>query len=172
MQPVKDKQTVMADGTPLAHLPDGMSIRDAVLHTDDRGSLCEMYDPRWGFSDEPLVFAYFCTIRPGVVKGWAMHERHEDRYFLMSGVIELVLYDAREDSPTHGLVSKVYLSDQRRQLVNIPSGVWHADHNVGTTDAVIVNFPTIQYDHDAPDKFRLPLDTDEIPYTFENARGW
>jgi dTDP-4-dehydrorhamnose 3,5-epimerase len=29
-----------------------------------------------------------------------------------------------------------------------------------------VNFPTIQYDHSAPDKWRLSLDTPLIPYRF------
>ena len=37
---------------------------------------------------------------------------------------------------------------------------------------VVVNFPTIQYDHSAPDKLRLPLDTPEIPYRFEDRPGW
>jgi dTDP-4-dehydrorhamnose 3,5-epimerase len=36
----------------------------------------------------------------------------------------------------------------------------------------VVNFPTRPYDHASPDKYRLPLDTDEIPYEFEDPRGW
>ena len=36
----------------------------------------------------------------------------------------------------------------------------------------MVNFPTMPYDHSSPDKYRLPLNTDKIPYKFENARGW
>jgi dTDP-4-dehydrorhamnose 3,5-epimerase len=70
-------------------------------------------------------------------------------------------------------VSKLVLSEHRRQLVNVPAGVWHADRNIGSTDVLIVNFPTILYDHAAPDKVRLPLDTPEIPYSFETGRtGW
>ena len=101
-----------------------------------------------------------------------MHKQHEDRYFLQLGDIELVLYDARPDSPTCGLVSKVYLSEHRRMLMSIPAGVWHADRNIGSKDAVVVNFPTIPYDHTNPDKYRLPLDTDQIPYKFDHPRGW
>ncbi|MGY9056106.1 MAG: dTDP-4-dehydrorhamnose 3,5-epimerase family protein, partial [Alphaproteobacteria bacterium] len=37
------------------------------------------------------------------------------------------------------------------RLVNIPAFVWHADHNVGSTDVMVVNFPTMQYDHKSPD---------------------
>ena len=88
------------------------------------------------------------------------------------GVMELVLFDPRPDSPTCGEVCRIVLSEQNRCLVNVPRNVWHADHNIGTTDAVVVNFPTIAYDHANPDKYRLPLDTDLIPHSFGDAKGW
>jgi dTDP-4-dehydrorhamnose 3,5-epimerase len=112
------------------------------------------------------------TIRPGVIKGWGLHRRHEDRYALLFGEMELVFYDPREDSPTRGQVSKIVLSEHRRRMINVPAGVWHADRNIGDRDVVVVNFPTIQYDHAAPDKVRLPLATPEIPYSFESPPGW
>jgi dTDP-4-dehydrorhamnose 3,5-epimerase len=170
---VKDLQTVSADGEALQPLLDGMSFRDVPLHVDDRGHVCEMYDERWVWHDAPLSYVYFSSIRPGVIKGWALHERHEDRYFVMSGDLEVVLYDVRPESSTFQHVRKIYLSEHRRRLVNIPTGVWHADRNVGERDCVIVNFPTLPYDHADPDKFRLPLDTDQIPFSFgAAAQGW
>lgn len=171
-QPVRDPMTVTAEGQPVAGVPAGVTFRDATTHVDDRGSLCEMFDERWDWHPDPLVYAYFATIRPGVVKGWALHLEHDDRYFTVSGDLEVVLYDEREGSPTHGLVSKIYLTEHRRRLMSIPRGVWHADHNVGQTDVVLANFPTVPYDHAKPDKYRLPLDTDRIPYSFEGAHGW
>lgn len=101
-----------------------------------------------------------------------MHKKHEDRYFVMFGEMEMVLYDARENSKTKGLVTKFYVSEYQRCMLNIPAGVWHANRNVGSKDLVIVNFPTIQYEHQSPDKYRLPLDTDQIPYKFHNPQGW
>lgn len=86
--------------------------------------------------------------------------------------MEIVFFDDRPDSPTQGLVAQVVLSEYRRRLMNIPAGVWHANRNLGSKDVVVVNFPTIQYDHAAPDKYRLPLDNDYIPYKFADRRGW
>ena len=86
--------------------------------------------------------------------------------------MELVLFDPRPESPTSGEVCRIVLSEHNRCLVNIPRNVWHADHNIGTVDAVIVNFPTTPYDHANPDKYRLPLDTELIPHSFGNATGW
>lgn len=163
---VQDGATVAAEGAPLRRLTHGVTLRRLITHTDDRGSLTELFDPRWGFHPDPLVFAYTFSIRPGVAKGWNLHRRHEDRYALLQGEMELILFDPRPDSPTCGETCRIVLAERDRCLVNVPTNVWHADRNIGTTDVVVVNFPTIQYDHADPDKWRLPLDTPLIPYRF------
>lgn len=56
--------------------------------------------------------------------------------------------------------------------MNVPIGVWHANHNIGTKDVVVINFPTMPYDHANPDKYRLPLNDDRIPFKFDSTRGW
>src|SRR3954466_1618944 len=150
--PKQDGQTVTSQGESLEKLPAGVSFHDVVTQVDERGSVCEIFDPRWGWHNDPLVFSYVFTIRPGVIKGWGVHKKHEDRYFILFGELEVVLYDERPDSPTCGLVSKIVLSEYRRRLMNIPAGIWHADRNIGNKDAVVINFPTIQYDHADPDK--------------------
>jgi dTDP-4-dehydrorhamnose 3,5-epimerase len=107
-----------------------------------------------------------------VVKGWSLHREHEDRYTIIAGEMDLVLFDPRPDSPTCGEVCRITLSERQRCLVNIPTFVWHADHNIGVTDVVFVNFPTRPYEHASPDKYRLPIGTPLIPYSFgPNARG-
>lgn len=170
--PVQDPASVTPEGVPLARLPEGVTFRDAVTHPDERGTVCELFDPRWEWHPDPLVFSYLFTLRPGRTKGWGMHMRHEDRYFIVSGEMEVVMYDAREEASTHGLVAKVVLSEHHRRLMNIPAGIWHANHNIGEKEVLVVNFPTIPYDHAAPDKYRLPLDTDQIPYTWPSSAGW
>ena len=92
--------------------------------------------------------------------------------FFNSGEMEIVMYDVRPDSPTKGLLSSIVLSEYHRKLVNIPAGIWHGNRNIGSKDALVVNFPTQPYDHANPDKYRLPLDTDEIPYKFQGVAGW
>ncbi len=166
----RDVQTVTPEGQQLLTLPEGMIVRDLVTHVDDRGSVIELYDPRWGVSPDDLVFAYQFTIRPGKAKGWGIHRQHEDRYAFLDGELELAFYDAREGSATSGQESRLVLSPYHRKLVTIPRGVWHAERNLGATDARVVNFPTIMYDHSNPDKYRLPLDTDELPVTL--GPGW
>lgn len=168
----KDVQMVTSEGIPVQPVPEGVTFKEIPTHLDERGSVCELYDSRWTWHPDPLVFSYMFSVRPGMIKGWGMHLHHEDRYAILFGELEVVLYDAREESSTKGMVSKIILSHFNRRIMNIPAGVWHADHNIGQTDTVVINFPTICYNHADPDKFRLPLDTDQIPYRFENTRGW
>lgn len=172
LEAARQDQETVRNGVPTAKLLDGLVFRDSVTHRDDRGSVTEMFDPRWNWHPDPLVFSYLFTIRPGVVKGWGLHKLHEDRYFVIRGEMEVVMYDPRPESSTCGAICRVVLSADRPRLMNVPKFVWHADHNIGSEDCTIVNFPTIQYDHANPDKYRLPLDTDVIPFDFGGAKGW
>jgi dTDP-4-dehydrorhamnose 3,5-epimerase len=163
--PRKDTQLATPDG-PRRELIDGVRIREARTIPDDRGSLCVAYDPRWEFSDEPMVYAYEVTVRPGAIKGWIRHETYDDRLFMSAGSIRWVLYDDRPESATRGLLSELFFDEHHRSLLLIPQGVWHAVENVGADDARMINFPTAPYQYENPDKTRLPLDTDSIPYSF------
>jgi dTDP-4-dehydrorhamnose 3,5-epimerase len=170
MAMVRDGQTVSAAGEALDLLPEGVLVRDLITHVDGRGTVCELFDPRWGVLPEPVVFTYMFTIRPGQAKGWGVHREHHDRYAFLSGELELVLHDGRSNSDTAGLTATIMLGELRRRLLTIPPGVWHAERNIGRSDVMVVNFPTIPYDHANPDKYRLPLDTDELPVT--KTHGW
>lgn len=157
-------QSVTPDGRPITNLIDGVRIRPAITQPDERGTLTEIFDPRWEFDDAPLVFVYQVTIRPGQSKGWVLHKRQADRLFFSLGAVKVVLYDDREDSPTRGRLNEFVFGSDRRVLLYIPVDVWHALKNVGHEDALFINCPTEAYRHDDPDKWILPHDNDVIPY--------
>ncbi len=160
----KDVPSVAPDGASLQPLIDGVEIRRARTQADERGTLCEVFDPRWGFADDPIVYVYLVTLRARQIRGWVLHRLQNDRLFLYAGTLKLVLYDARTDSPTHGRLNVFHFGTHDRALMTIPAGVYHAVQNVGDDEAAFVNLPTEPYHHDDPDKYRLPLDNDVIPY--------
>ncbi len=49
---------------------------------------------------------YFSTIYPGVIKGWHIHTKMTLNYAVPVGMIKLVCFDDREDSPLVGLFRK------------------------------------------------------------------
>lgn len=83
--PVKDRQTVTPEGVHTDPRIAGVVVRPAVTHVDERGELCEIYNPAWGAHESPMVYAYQSMIRPGKVKGWIVHHLQDDRVFVTWG---------------------------------------------------------------------------------------
>ncbi len=164
---VKDGQFVTPEGRPVAPEIDGVLVRPLVTQADQRGEVVELLSEGWSQAlGEPIPHVYLATVLPGFIKGWVCHHGQHDRSAMLYGRLRWVLYDGRPDSPTAGLVQQVVSTERNRKLVVIPPGVWHALQNIGTHEAGFVNMATRAYDHAAPDKFRLPLDTPEIPFRF------
>ncbi|PZR72780.1 MAG: dTDP-4-dehydrorhamnose 3,5-epimerase [Chthoniobacterales bacterium] len=170
-KPVKDSPTVTPEGERLGPRIDGVVVRRAITQTDERGTLCEIFNPAWGVHPAPLAYAYQFTIRPGKIKGWHTHRLHDDRIFISRGEVKVVLYDSRPDSPTHGLVNEIFRTGLERDLMVIPAGVYHAHQNCGSEDALFISMPTRAYNHGDPDVYRLPVNNDVIPYRFEDSPG-
>jgi dTDP-4-dehydrorhamnose 3,5-epimerase len=168
-QAIKDRATVDASGRSLQDPIAGVEVRRTRTHSDERGTLSEIYDLRWEFTDDPLVYVYLVTLRPGQVRGWVVHLVQNDRLFVYGGVIRVVLYDAREGSETYGRVNVLHLGSHDRGLVSIPAGVYHALQNIGDMEGAFINMPSEPYQHDDPDKYRLPLENDVIPYRLTGA---
>jgi dTDP-4-dehydrorhamnose 3,5-epimerase len=60
----RDRQMATPEGQPVRRLTEGVRIRPLPTHIDQRGSVFELFDPRWAWHPDPLVFAYCFTIRP------------------------------------------------------------------------------------------------------------
>jgi dTDP-4-dehydrorhamnose 3,5-epimerase len=172
MNPKRDVETVSPDGISVKRFIDGVQVRPAVTIPDERGTLTEIINPIWNIGTYPVVYAYQFTILPGRIKGWAVHYETDDLYFVNVGRVKIVLFDDRPDSPTYKAINEFTFTEFNRSIITIPRGVYHANQNIGIVEAMLMNFPSQPYDYDNPDKYRLPLDTDYIPYRFETTLGW
>jgi dTDP-4-dehydrorhamnose 3,5-epimerase len=169
--PKKEEQTVTPDGTSTAPMIDGIVIQRIPPHEDERGEVVEVWNLSWPDLDDPVVHVYKVVTRPGKTRGWQMHVYQDDRLFVSRGRLRFGLYDDRPDSPTRGMLNVFTLSDHQRAMIRIPHGVWHGIQNVGEDDAEFINFPTRRYNYEDPDKYRLPLRNDLIPFDFSDDRG-
>lgn len=160
---LREEQTVTTAGVPVAPVIDGVRTFAPVNHVDHRGRVFEIYPGRNEFWVDPVVYSYGFTVRAGQVKGWGLHLEKDDRYTLISGELLVVLYDARLDSPSHGVVQKITLTPQGVRQLRIPTGVWHANVALGDDEVFLVNHPTHPYHHENPDRLLLPWDSPEIP---------
>ena len=159
-----DQATVSKDGQVLAPHLTGVVSHSPVNHVDHRGRVFEVYPgDQSDFWAAPVVYCYAFSVRTNQIKGWGLHQHKDDRYTLLAGEVLTLLYDARTDSPTHGMAQKVTLSPEGVRQLLIPAGVWHLNINLAPHESMLINHPTRRYDHANPDRLILPWDSRAIP---------
>jgi dTDP-4-dehydrorhamnose 3,5-epimerase len=142
--------------TPLRRIPDE---RGAVLHM---------------LREDSPVFErfgeiYFSTIYPGVIKGWHLHTRMTLNYAVPVGMVKLVCFDDRQDSPTRGAVQELHLGELNYVLVTIPPNVWNGFKCEGDASALVANCASIP--HDPGEIERLDPLENHIPYDWTLRHG-
>lgn len=167
----KDAQVISEDWHLLKEGIQGVHIKEVLHVPRDHGVITEIFRPEWDVTGMPVVHVYQSRLFPGAIGAWSCHARTVDRIFVTQGHLKAVLYDGREESPTHGMINEVLLGDARPAFVVIPIGVWHGLQNLGSSDALVLNLPTQAYSYEDPDHWRLPYDTDEIPYKWVSRGG-
>jgi dTDP-4-dehydrorhamnose 3,5-epimerase len=142
---------------------DGAHVKELKLIPDERGRLMEI------FRRDDSIFrqfgqVYMTTAYPGIVKAWHYHKLQTDNFTCIGGIMRLVLYDARQQSPTFGQVDEFIVSLEEPKLVQIPPLVYHGFKCVGAEEAVVINTPTEPYDRTDPDEYRIDPYHNDIPY--------
>jgi dTDP-4-dehydrorhamnose 3,5-epimerase len=167
----RDRQSITADWTPVGRtLIDGVRVIEIRSVPKRGGFLTEVVRADW-LNGSVVGHVFQVTLPPGAVSAWHVHCDTTDRLFVMAGHVTLALYDARQDAATFGSVNEFELTIQRPQLVEVPPGVWHGLAVGGTTPAIILNLPDRPYAYEAPDHWRLPPDTNLIPYSFFDSQS-
>ena len=157
-------------GVRAKRLIDGVEIKELRLIPDERGYLMEMMR-----ADDPFFTkfgqVYLSVAYPGVVKGWHYHRVQTDHFTIVRGMMKVVLYDDREDSPTKGEVNEFFMGELNPILITIPPGVLHGMKAIGTEPGYLVNCPTETYDYAEPDEFRVDPHDNDIPYDWAQKDG-
>ena len=143
-----------------------VKIKQLKSNCDERGMVMELFRSDW---DEYQKFgqSYMTTAYPGAVKAWHYHKKQTDSFVCIKGMMKVVLYDARPDSPTKGEINEFFIGEKNFSLVQIPPDVYHGFKCISEQEAIIINTPTETYNYKEPDEYRLPAHTDKIPYSWE-----
>jgi len=149
---------------------EGVIVKKLRVMPDERGFLIELLrSDEEAFKEFGQV--YLTTCYPGVVKGWHYHKKQMDNFICVKGMAKVVLYDNRENSPTYGEVNEFFIGEQNYSRITIPPMVIHGFKGVSKEMAYIINCPNKLYNYDNPDEYRLPFDSDEIPYNWDIKMG-
>lgn len=132
-----------------------------VPHED--GTVTEIARRVWDEIDQEIVHVHVTTTQPQRIRAWGLHRASTDRLVVIKGIVSIVVYDGRRDSPTHGALNEFKVSERNPGLLTIAPNLFHGWKNLGTDEAFIINMPTSTYDHDGPDAFDLPYDHPKAP---------
>ena len=143
---------------------EGVLIKPLIQIPDERGKIMHMIradDPDF----EKFGEIYFSVVYPGVIKGWHLHTKMTLNYAVVSGMIKLVLYDIRKESPTKGALQELYIGEDNYALVKIPPGIYNGFKGIGVKPAIVANCSDIP--HDPEEIQRVDPFSDDIPYNWE-----
>ena len=142
---------------------EGVVIIPLKTIADERGKVMHMLR-RDDAHFEVFGEIYFSWVYPGVVKGWHLHKEMTLNYAVPVGSIKLVLYDAREGSPTKGQVQEIMMGENDYKLVRVPPGIWNGFQGLGEHASMVANCATLP--HDPEEIVRIDPHSTEIPYTW------
>lgn len=147
---------------------DGVVVTPLRQIPDERGKIMHMLR-----NDEPTFSQfgeiYFSEVFPQVVKAWHLHKKMVLNYAAVRGMIKLVLWDGRQQSPTQGRVAEIFMGESQYLRVTIPPGIWNGFKGVGTVPALVANCASIP--HDPEEIVRLDPFSADIPYTWDIRHG-
>src|SRR3546814_9124627 len=83
-------------------------------------------------------------------------------YAVPVGMVKLVCYDARADSPTKGNVVELHVGELNYSLVTIPPLVWNGSKGEGSIPALVANCSTIPHRPNEIDRLRSEEHTSEL----------
>jgi dTDP-4-dehydrorhamnose 3,5-epimerase-like enzyme len=107
----------------------------------------------------PIKQTYITQCDPGVVKGMHRHRFQIDRFVALRGKFKVILVDTRHDSPTFGEINEFVMQDTNLSLL-IPQFVQHGFKNIGKDEAIMINHPSEEYNHQSPDEERFNWEGD------------
>lgn len=162
----KDRQTVTPAWSPHdQRLIDGVVVREIANVPKQNGWLTEIFRREWtdGFEIDQV---FQTVLNDGAISAWHAHERTTDRLFVSFGMMRIILFDARQASPTHGALNEFRFGTVRPALLTIPPQVWHGVQNISGQPSVLINIVDRAYDYTDPDHWRVPPGDPSIPFRF------
>lgn len=142
-----DPLTAKLYATYLSFLPEHDLARQAVTHSDYRGSFTELIHLA-GHGQVSVNIS-----KPHITKGEHWHHTKHEKFIVLSG--EGVI---RFRKPEESTVISYRVSGDVFQVVDIPPGYTHNIENTGDTDMITLMWANEVFDPARPDTFPLPVE--------------
>lgn len=143
---MSDPFTKKLYSTYLSYLPEDQFSYDLKMNIDARGSFTEFIRT----PDRGQVSVNIS--KPGITKGNHWHHTKNEKFLVVSG--KGVIRFRRVDSDD---VIEYFVSGDKLEVVDIPTGYTHNIENLGDTDMVTIMWANESFDPDNPDTYFLEV---------------
>jgi dTDP-4-dehydrorhamnose 3,5-epimerase len=104
----------------------GVEFKEIITHADDRGFFREIIRNTDEIFKEGFGQISHSTVYQGVIKAWHYHKKQSQWNYVVNGLIKVVLYDLRKESPTYNETMEFLAGDnQPCRIYSFPPGVGH-----------------------------------------------
>jgi len=166
---VKDSQSITKDWDfSEINVIDGVRLKEVKNVPKLNGYLTEIFRQDWFDNQVKIDQVFQVKLSINGLSAWHAHRKTVDRLFVSEGLMRIVLYDDRPESPTRRTVNEFRLGSIRPGLVIVPPRVWHGVQNIGDGESTILNLVDTAYAYEDPDHWRLPYDSTQIPFSFQD----
>ncbi|MEF3309002.1 capsular polysaccharide biosynthesis protein CapF [Paenibacillus sp. GYB004] len=132
--------------TYLSYLPEDQFSYGLKMNVDQRGSFTEFIKTR----DRGQVSVNIS--KPGVTKGNHWHHTKNEKFLVVSGKGVIRFRNVNSDK-----VIEYFVSGEKLEVVDIPTGYAHNIENLGDCDMVTVMWANELFDSDAPDTYFMEV---------------
>lgn len=141
-----DEFTKKLYSTYLSYLPENQFSYALKMNVDDRGSFTEFVKTY----DKGQISVNIS--KPGITKGNHWHHTKNEKFLVVSGkgVIRFRKIDSDE-------VLEYFVSGDKMEVVDIPTGYTHNIENLGETDMVTIMWANEPFDSEKPDTYFLEV---------------
>lgn len=143
---MSDQFTKKLYSTYLSYLPQNQFSYDLKMNVDNRGSFTEFIKT----SERGQVSINIS--KPGITKGNHWHHTKNEKFLVVNG--KGVIRFRKLDSDK---IIEYYVSSEKMEVVDIPTGYTHNIENLGDTDMVTIMWANESFDPSRPDTYYLEV---------------
>ncbi len=138
-----------ADTTQSSELIEGVEIKKLKVFANDQGYLFETLRNDDPFYNKEFGQALIFEVYPRMIKGYHLHEKHDEYITCVKGNIKYVV--AKEYPDGSKKVNKFVIGEKNPTLIKIPRGLWRGYMPLGNQPAMVLDIMSKSYDAKDPD---------------------
>ena len=144
---------------------DGVVIKALKTHEDERGFFREIFRFSEEYNDISIGQLSHSLVNEGGIKGWHGHKVQSQWNYVVTGLIKVVLYDNRANSPTYKETMEFFVGDGHEPCAYFfPPGVLHGYKCLKGPMQIIYVTSGV---YDLEDEVRIDLNSLSIREVFE-----